>query len=395
MKQILAIIWMNLRAVPQRAGSSLVIVVGIAGVVGVLVALLAMAQGFGVTLKATGKADRVMFLSAGVTAELSSVLGPDVVPILRELPGIVRDADGKPLASAEVVVITELKRGSGAQRADVNVTLRGVEPAGIKQLRPELTLVAGRWFTPGLREIVAGKGAAGQFEGVKLGSVLKFRGSEWTVVGTFASGGDAHESELWTDADTARSAFGRGNSASSLVAQMAAPAAIEQIKATIKGDPRLQVDALPELDYFANQSKQFTSQIGVLTGVVTAIMAIGALFGALNSMYSAVSTRQVEIATLRAIGFGGLPVVLSVLAEAMLLAFSGGVLGGLIAYGLFNNMTVSTLGSNFTQVAFNFRVTPALMEEGLLWALAIGLLGGLPPALQAARQPVVEALRGK
>ncbi len=395
MTQILAIIWMNLRAVPQRAGSSLVIVIGIAGVVGVLVALLAMAQGFGVTLKATGKTDRVMFLSAGVTAELSSVLGPDTVPILRELPGIVRDAEGRPLASAEVVVITELKRGTGAQRASVNVTLRGVEPAGIRQLRPELALVEGRWFTPGLREIVAGKGAAGQFEGVKLGSILKFRGSEWTVVGTFSTGGDAHESELWTDADTARSAFGRGNSASSLVAQMASPAAIEQIKATVKADPRLQIDAMPELEYFASQSKQFTTQIGVLTGVVTAIMAIGALFGALNSMYSAVSTRQIEIATLRAIGFGGLPVVLSVLAEAMLLALSGGVLGALIAYVLFNNMTVSTLGSNFTQVAFNFRVTPALMEKGLLWALAIGLLGGLPPALKAARQPVVEALRAK
>lgn len=394
MKQILAIIWMNLRAVPDRAGSSLVIVIGIAGVVGVLVALLAMAQGFGVTLKATGKADRVMFLSAGVTAELSSVLVPDALPILRELPGIARDAENQPLASAEVVVITELKRGSGAQRASVNVTLRGVEPAGLK-LRPELKLADGRWFTPGLRELVVGKSAANQFEGIELGGVLKFRGSEWTVVGTFVSEGDAHESELWTDANTARSAFGRGNSASSLVAQMTSPAAIEQIKAAIKADPRLQVDATPELEYFASQSKQFTEQIGLLTGVVTVIMAVGALFGALNSMYSAVSTRQVEIATLRAIGFGGMSVALSVLAEAMLLALSGGVLGALLAYVLFNNMSVSTLGSNFTQVAFNFAVTPALMEKGLLWAMAIGLLGGLPPALSAARQPVVEALRGK
>ncbi|MES2682728.1 MAG: ABC transporter permease [Pseudomonadota bacterium] len=394
MKRILAIIWMNLRAVPDRAGSSLVIVIGIAGVVAVLVALLAMAQGFGVTLKATGQTDRVMFLSAGVTAELSSVLGPDVVPVLRELPGIARDAAGKPLASAEIVVITELKRGTGAQRADVNVSLRGVEPAGLT-LRPELKLVEGRWFTPGLRELVVGKGAATQFEGVKLGAVLKFRGSEWTVVGTFSADGDAHESELWTDADTARSAFGRGNSASSLLAQMTSAEAIEGIKASVKADPRLQVDAMPEVEYYASQSKQFTEQIGVLTSVVAIIMAIGALFGALNSMYSAVSTRQVEIATLRAIGFSGLPVVLSVLAEAMLLALTGGVLGAAIAYVLFNNMSVSTLGANFTQVAFNFAVTPALMQKGLGWALAIGLLGGLPPALKAARQPVVEALRAK
>lgn len=394
MNRILAIVWMNLRAVPQRLGSSLVIVIGLAGVVGVLVALLAMAQGFGVTLKATGNADRVMFLSSGVTSELSSVLGPDILPVLRELPGIVRDAEGKPLASAEVVVITELKRGSGEQRASVNVSLRGVEPQGLK-LRPEVVLAEGRWFTPGLREIVAGRSASAQFEGVAVGSTLKFRGSEWTVVGLFTSGGDAHESELWTDADTARSAFGRGNSASSLVAQMGNAAAIEPIKAAVAADPRLKVDATPELEYFASQSKQFTEQIGLLTGIVTAIMAVGALFGALNSMYSAVSTRQVEIATLRAIGFGGLPVVLSVLAEAMLLAATGGVLGGVIAYVLFNNMSVSTLGSNFTQVAFNFAVTPALMQKGLLWALAIGLLGGLPPALKAARQPVVEALRGR
>lgn len=394
MKQILAIIWMNLRAVPDRAGSSLVIVIGIAGVVAVLVALLAMAQGFAVTLKATGKTDRVMFLSAGVTAELSSVLGPETVPLLRELPDIVRDAAGQPLASAEVVVITELKRGTGAQRADVNVSLRGVEPQGLT-LRPELKLIEGRWFTPGLREITVGKGAANQFEGVKLGAILKFRGSEWTVVGTFASEGDAHESELWTDANTARSAFGRGNSASSILAQLSTPQAIEQIKAAIKADPRLRVDAMPELEYYASQSKQFTQQIGVLTAVVATIMAIGALFGALNSMYSAVSTRQVEIATLRAIGFGGVPVALSVVTEAMLLALTGGVLGAAIAYVLFNNMSVSTLGSNFTQVAFNFAVTPTLMQKGLSWALLIGLLGGLPPALKAARQPVVEALRAK
>jgi len=394
MNRILAIIWMNLFSVPQRLGSSLVIVIGIAGVVGVLVALLAMSQGFGATLKSTGKTDRALFLSAGVTTELSSVLGADVVPILRELPSVVRDADGKPLASAEIMVITELSRGSGDNRADVNVSLRGVEPAGLK-LRPEVTLREGRWFTPGLREIVAGQGAAQQFDGITLGSTLKFRGSEWTVVGIFSADGDAHDSELWTDADTARSAFGRGNSASSVLAQMTAPADIETIKTTVQADPRLRVDAMPEQEYFSNQSKQFTQQIGLLTGVVATIMAIGALFGALNSMYSAVSTRQVEIATLRAIGFGGLPVALSVLAEAMLLALSGGVLGGLIAYVLFNNMTVSTLGSNFTQVAFNFAVTPELMQKGLLWAMAIGLLGGLPPALKAARQPVVEALRGR
>lgn len=393
MKQILAITLMNLRAIPQRLGSSLVIVIGIAGVVGVLVAMLSMSQGFGATLKATGKTDRLMILAGGVTTELSSTLLGDILPLLRELPGIRRDTEGRPMVSAELVVITELKRGEGAQRADVNVSLRGIEPMGLT-LRPEVKLVEGRWFTPGLREVVVGKGAANQFEGVKLGAPLKFRGSEWTVVGMFSSGGDAHESELWTDADTARSAFGRGSSASSLLAQMESEQSLATIKAAIKADPRLQVDADTELAYYSSQSQQFTSQIGVLTGVVAVIMAVGALFGALNSMYSAVSTRQVEIATLRAIGFSGLPVVLSVLVEALLLALSGGVLGALIAYALFNGMTVSTLGANFTQVAFNFAVTPELVQKGMIWATAIGLLGGLPPAIKAARMRVVEALRG-
>lgn len=393
MKQILTITWMNLRAIPQRLGSSLVIVIGIAGVVGVLVALLSMSQGFGATLKATGKTDRALFLAGGVTGELSSTLLGDVLPLLRELPGIRKDAEGRSMASAELVVITELRRGEGAQRADVNVSLRGVEPMGLS-IRPEVKLVEGRWFTPGLREVVVGQGAARQFQGVSVGSLLKFRGSEWTVVGVFASSGDAHESELWTDANTARSAFGRGSSASSLLAQLESPDSLEPLKAALKADPRLQVDVSTELAYYSSQSQQFSDQIGMLTGVVATIMAVGALFGALNSMYSAVSTRQVEIATLRAIGFSGLPVVLSVLTEAMLLAFSGGVLGATVAYLLFNGMTVSTLGANFTQVAFNFAVTPELVQKGLSWALLIGLIGGLPPAIKAVRMPVVEALRG-
>jgi putative ABC transport system permease protein len=395
MKQTLAITWMNLRAVPQRLGSSLVIVIGIAGVVAVLVALLSMSQGFGATLKATGSDSRAIVLSAGVTAELSSVISGDMTPLLRELPGVAHGADGQPLASAEVMVITELRRGGGSSTGgDVNVSLRGVEPAGLA-MRKEVKLIAGTWFTPGRREIVAGKSASQQFEGVKLGSVLKFRGSEWTVVGLFASGGDAHESELWTDANTARSAFGRGNSASSMLLQLTAPAALATLQAAAKKDPRLQVDITAEPEYFAAQSKQFNQNIGVLVSVIASIMAVGALFGALNSMYSAVSTRTTEIATLRAIGFGGLSVATSVVVEAMLLALTGGVLGALIAYVMFNNMTVSTLGSNFTQVAFNFAVTPALVHKGLTWALVIGLLGGLPPALKAARMPVVEALRAQ
>lgn len=390
LSQITAVTALNLRNIPNRLGSSLVIVVGIAGVVAVLVALLSMVQGFAATFKATGRMDRAMIVSAGVTSELSSAVGRDVIPLIEQATGIARDADGRPLASAELMVITELRRG-GAGGGDVNVAMRGVEPAGFT-IRPELKLVDGRMFKSGLREVIAGKGAKVQFDGVSVGSKLEFRASEWTVVGIFESGGDAHESELWTDADTARSAFGRSG-ASSILAKLNNQSDLPVLDQALKGDPRIQVDVQAEQKYFSAQSQDTTDRIGFLAVVVAVIMAIGALFGALNTMYSAVSSRQVEIATLRAIGFGGLPMVVSVLVEALLLALVGGALGAAIAWLLFNGMSVSTLGQNFTQVAFNFRVTPSLLAGGLIWALAIGTVGGLFPAIRAARLPVTDALR--
>jgi len=392
MKQILAVTWMSLRSIPSRAMSSLVVVIGIALVVGVLVAMQSMSKGFEYTLKGTGKDSRALLLSAGVTAELSSYLDPDVVPLLRELPGVQRGADGKPLASAELLVITELRRGAG----DVNVALRGVEPAGLT-IRPELKLVEGRLFQPGLREVIAGRAATRQFSGIGVGSKLQFRGSEWSVVGIFSTDGDAHESELWTDADTARSAFGRPG-ASAILAQLdaakPAAAALKALKATVAADPRFQVDVLGERDYYSSQSQGVTDNINFVTVFITVIMAFGAVFGALNTMYSAVAARQIEIATLRAIGFSGLPVMVSVLAESVALALLGGLIGAGIAYLLFDGLTTATLGQNFTQVAFSFAVTPDLVGRGLGWALGIGLIGGFFPALKAIRQPVAEALRG-
>ncbi len=390
MKQILAVTWMNLRSIPTRYLTSLVIVVGIGLVVGVLVAMLSMSKGFEYTLKGTGSDDRALMLSAGVTAELSSYMGPDVVPLLRELPGIKRDAEGKPLASAEILVITELKRNGG----DVNVALRGVEPAGLA-IRPEVKLVEGRLFKPGLREVIAGRAATRQFSGIAVGSKLEFRASEWTVVGIFESGGDAHESELWTDADTARSAFGRPG-ASAILALLDQPqgGGLKALKDTVAADPRFQVDVLGERSYYNAQSEQTTSGINIAVTTISIIMAFGAVFGALNTMYSAVSARQIEIATLRAIGFSGLPVLVSVLVEAVALALLGGAIGAAFAWMLFDGVTTSTLGQNFTQVAFSFAVTPGLVERGLLWALGIGLIGGFFPALKAIRQPVAEALRG-
>ena len=391
MRTIFAITLMNFRSIGNRLGTSLVIVVGIACVVAVLIGMLSMSKGFERTLKGTGSDSRVLLLSAGVLAELSSGIGPDVLPLVRTLPGIRRDAEGRPLVSAEVMVITELKRGTGRQQASVNVALRGVEPAGLA-MRPEVKLVEGRWFQSGLREVVAGRQATQQFEGIGVGQTLHFRGSTWTVVGIFDSDGDAHESELWTDVDTARSAFGRAG-ASSVLAQLESPDRLGALKDAVTSDPRFRLDVQSERAYFTAQSQNFTRQIGILTTVVAAIMAFGALFGALNTMYSAVATRRVEIATLRAIGFSGLPVVVSVLAEAIALAVTGGVIGAAISYALFNGMTVSTLGQNFTQIAFSFAVTPDLVTRGLAWSVIIGLFGGLFPAVRAARLPIVVALR--
>jgi putative ABC transport system permease protein len=350
-----------------------------------------MSRGFEQTLKGTGSESRALLLSAGVLAELSSGIGPDVLPLAGALPGLRKGADGRPLVSAEVMVITELRKGEGRQAASVNVALRGVEAAGL-EMRPEVRLVEGRLFQPGLREVIAGRQATQQFEGVALGQVLHFRGSDWTVVGVFESGGDAHESELWTDADTARGAFGRPG-ASSLLLQLESPDALPGLKDAVTSDPRFRLDVQSERNYYTSQSAQFTRNIGIVTSVVAVLMAFGALFGALNTMYSAVASRRVEIATLRAIGFSGLPVVASVLAEAVALAVAGGVMGAAIAYVLFNGMTVSTLGQNFTQVAFSFAVTPDLLVRGLIWSVAIGFIGGLFPAVRAARLPIVVALR--
>jgi len=391
MKQTLAVTWMSLRSIPSRYLSSLVIVVGIALVVGVLVAMLSMSKGFEHTLKGTGDNGRALILSGGTNAEISSYVGPDVVPLLRELPGIRRDAGGKPLASAEIVVITELRRNGG----DVNVALRGIEAPGMT-LRPEVKLVEGRMFQPGLREVIAGRAATRQFSGVAIGSKLEFRASEWTVVGIFDSG-NALGSELWGDAaDTARSAFGRPG-ASSVLALMNQPgeAGVKAIRAAVAANPQLQVDVAGERDYYNAQSEQTTQGINVFTLAVTIIMAFGAVFGALNTMYSAVAARQIEIATLRAIGFSGLPVLVSVLAEAVSLALLGGVIGAGVAWLLFDGLTTTTLNqAAFTQVAFSFAVTPSLILRGLGWALAVGLIGGFFPALKAIRQPVAEALRG-
>jgi len=387
--QIFAITGINIKSIPERWATSLVIVIGLAGVVAVFTALLAMANGFSSTLRATGRQDAVIMMRGGSDAELNSGLDREQTDLLKQMPGIRLGADGKPQSSAEMMVIAELIRKDDTKNG-ANITVRGVDPAAFA-LRPNLRIVNGRKFTPGLRELIVGAGVLRQFQGAEIGKVVRMRGSDWTVVGAFESG-DAHDSELWTDINVARTTFGRTGS-SSILAALDGADGLEKLKAGVAADPRLNVDVIRELDYFNAQTKQFRATIGFLAGIVTLIMALGAVFAALNSMYAAVAARGKEIATLRAIGFGGTPVLLSVMIEALLLALSGGILGALIAYVLFNNMSVSTLGQNFTQVVFNFKVTPALVIQGLIIAVLIGMVGGFLPALRAARLPVTTSLR--
>ena len=388
LKQILAVTTMGLRSIPQRLGQSLVIVVGIAGVVAVFTALLAMGAGFQSTLQATGRADVALVMRGGSQAELNSGLSRDQGTLIKQAPGIRQDSDGRPIASAEMVVIAELLKTG--EKTGSNITVRGVEPSAFA-LRPQLKIVEGRRFSSGLRELIVGRGVTRQFVGAGLGETLRMRGSNWTVVGVFESA-DANESEFWADVEVTQSTFNR-QGYSAVRAQLEDGVALTALKDHLTADPRLNVDVESEQQYYSGQTKQFRQTIGALAGVVTFIMALGATFAALNTMYAAVGTRAREIATLRAIGFGGGPVVVSVMLESLILALLGGLVGALLAYLLFNNMAVSTLGANFTQIVFNFAVTPELVRNGLIIAIAIGMIGGFLPALRAARQPVTTALR--
>ncbi len=386
--QVREITRMNLRSIPERLGPSLVIVVGIAGVVGVLVALLSMSSGLNQTLGSGGRSDQAVITRGGSNGELSSFLAIGSMTLIKQDPAIARAEDGTPLASGELIVITEVKRPG--QRTGANVTLRGIEPVGLR-LREGFRIIHGRMYRPGVQEIIVGAGAAAQFSGLEVGSTLSFRGSTWTVVGHFESGGK-HDSELWSDIGTVQSAWRRA-SVSSVLVQLRSPTELPAMAKRLKENPQLDVEAKSQLEFYQGQSGELTAVIGVLAGIVALIMAFGATFGALNTMYSAVSARTREIGTLRALGFGAAPVVASVMAEALLLSASGGALGALLAYLLFNGYAVSTLGGGFTQVAFEFAVTPQLVVIGLGLAIGIGFIGGLAPAIRAARIPVTSALR--
>lgn len=375
----------------QRLGASSVIVVGIAGVVLVLAAMLAMAEGYRQTLRESGSADTVLVMRGASSAEVMSTLERDAIDAIVQAPGIARDAEGRPIASPELVVAVNLPVRDGRPDEDGSAQLRGVG-AQAWAVRPDVRLSEGRRFRTGMREIVVGVGAQRQFRGLDVGRQVRIGSDTWTVVGAFRSG-DALESEIWADADVVAGTFRRGDRAS-VTARLENAAAFKGFKAALASDPRLNVEAVTTLDYFSRQSEQMTRIIQVIGVLVGALMAVGAVFGALNTMFAIVASRAGEIATLRAIGFCPLPVVVAVMLETMLLALLGGLIGGLLAWLVFNGYTASTSAGGVGQLAFQFQVSPEVLWTGLKWALAIGFVGGLFPALRAARLPVAEALRG-
>lgn len=390
-KQISSVVSTNLRSLPQRYATSSVVIIGIAGVVGVLISVLSFSTGLAQSLTATGRPDRAIVLHAQSNSEVGSSIPHDWVATILQAPGILRGQDGKPLGSAEMLATVNVPRRDNGLLG--TLTLRGVSPQ-VFELRPEAKLVDGRMFRPGLREVVAGRATQSRFKGLGVGNRVKFGDNEWTVVGVFDSGGGAHDSELFGDLETVLSAYNR-TSVNSVTVKLEGPGAMGVLTPALTKDPTLQVIVQREPVYYEQQAQSFARFLTLIAHFVGAIMATGAVFAALNTMYSAVSTRTTEIATLRAIGFGSGAVVISVLVEALLLALVGAIVGACLAWLFFNGNTVSTIsgGGGIAQIAFRLRIGPELVVVGIVWACVVGLIGGMLPAIRAARLPVATALR--
>lgn len=388
LRQIIEITWMGLATLPQRLGSALVIVIGIAGVVSVLIAILAMGEGFQTIITKTGRVDEVIVLRKGANSELNSVIRREDAVLITQGPGILKNNEGKPIASAEAIVVANLLKKS--TNTDMNIEIRGVGPQ-VWDLRPNAHVFDGRRFDLGKRELVVGKGARSEFAGLVTGATVRLGQQDWKVVGTFTSG-DAYESELWGDVEVVQSTY-QSDGYQSVTLKLTNADTYEELKTALSTDLRLSVDVERTSDYYATQSEDLTRLIRILGVSVASIMGIGAIFGALNTMFTAVSTRTREIATLRALGFPATVIVISVLLEATLLASLGGVIGAGTVWLIFDKYTVSTLGANFNQIVFAFKVSPQLIVDGLAWAIFMGLVGGLFPAVAAARIPITSALR--
>jgi putative ABC transport system permease protein len=391
LSQIVAVTSVNLRSLRARLGSSSVAIVGIAGVVLVFVAVLSIAEGVNATMKASGDPNVVLILRAGSDTEMTSGLGGEQTRIIQDAPGIARDASGASITSPELFVVVDhpLKRSG----SPANVPLRGVTQEAFA-VHKNLKIVDGRNFEPGKNEIIAGRAASRQFVDLNVGRTIKWGENTWTLVGIFDDGGAVSESELWCDVKVLQPAYRRGNSFQSVYARLASPESFTQLKDSLTSNPQLQVTAMRAPDYYGSQTETLQKIVRTIGGIIAILMGVGAVFGAVITMYTAVASRTREIATLRALGFGSIPVVVSVLMEASLLAIAGGLIGGAIAWAAFNGYETATMNfQSFSQIAFKFAVTAKLLGQALLYALLMGLVGGLLPAIRAARLPVVTALR--
>jgi putative ABC transport system permease protein len=390
LSQIVAVTGVNFRSIRERLGSSTVAMVGICGVVIVFIGVLSIAEGLRKAMAETGDPQTVIVMRSGSDTEMTSGFGGDTARIIADAPGIIRGKNG-PAASAELfVIVNHPLKSTGT---DANVPLRGISPQAL-DVRPEVKIVEGRMFEQGKNEIVAGRAATKQFANLDVGSSVRWGENTWQVVGIFEADGNVSESELWCDAKVLQPAYRRGNSYQSVYARLESPDSFQSFKDTLTSDPRLNVTVVRVPDYYSGQSAVLRTVISWIGMIVAGLMGIGAIFAAVNTMYMAVASRTREIATLRALGYGSFAVVASVLAEAVLLSIVGGVIGAAIAWLAFDGFQAATMNwQSFSQVAFAFAVTPSLLGRALMYAVLMGLLGGLFPAWRAARLPVVTALR--
>jgi putative ABC transport system permease protein len=390
LSEIVAVTGVNLKSIRERAGSSAVAIIGIAGVVVVFVSVLSIAEGFRAAMAKAGDPQRIIVMRSGSDTEMTSGLSGEDARLIMDTPGILKGSNG-PLASAELFVI--VNHPLARSGTDANVPLRGVSP-NVLQVRPEVKIVEGRMFESGRNEIVVGRAASRQFANLSVGSTVRWGENSWQVVGIFDANGSVAESELWCDARVLQPAYRRGNSYQSVYARLESIDSFQSVKDAMTADQRLRVTVIREPEYYAEQSRVLQSLVRYVGFAIAGLMGVGAVFGAVNTMYNAVASRTREIATLRALGFKGLPVVISVLTEAVVLSLIGGAIGGLLAYAAFDGYQTATMNwQSFSQVAFAFAVTPALLAQAMIYATIIGLLGGLLPAWKAARMPVVTALR--
>ncbi len=389
-RQTVAVTLLNLRTIPQRLGSSGVAIVGIAGVVVVLVSVLSIAAGFTAAMAEAGSPTRALVMRSGADSEMTSGVGGTESDLIRQAPGIRRDGQTA-LASSELYVIIDLPKKSTGTPA--NVPMRGIGPQTLA-VRDNASIVEGRMLEFGTNEVVVGRGASGQFAGLALGDQVRSGQNTWNVVGIFEADGGVNETEIWCDVRVLQGAYRRGNTYQLVVAKLDSTDTFDTFRDWLTSNPQLNVQVRRENEYYAQQSRALSGLIRTVGFGIAFLMGIGAVFGAILTMYTAVSTRSREIATLRALGFNATSVVVSVMAESLALAAIGGAIGGVIAYLAFNGYQTSTMNfQTFSQVAFAFRVTPSLLGLGLVYALLMGLVGGLFPAIRAARLPIPAALR--